>query len=98
MLAAALREAREESGIVGLEDIFDIDVHPIPFLASKNEPEHLHFDVRFLLQARGADFTISEESNDLRWFTLDEAPAVASDESLARMVRKLKSSSVSRSR
>ncbi len=102
MLAAALREGREESGIIDLrpdsEDVFDVDVHLIPLLAAKNEPEHLHFDVRFLFHAHDGELVISKESNDLRWFTLDEALAVASDDSLARMVRKLKSSQVSPSR
>jgi len=95
VLAAALREAAEESGLVGLrpsgEGFFDVDVHTIPFHAARNEPEHLHFDVRFLLIAADRDFTISDESNDLRWFDLDEAARVAGDDSLRRMIRKYRS-------
>ena len=86
VLAAALREAAEESGLVRLipsgDGVFDVDVHTIPFHAAKNEPEHLHFDVRYLIVAADRAFTISDESNDLRWFDLDEAALVAGDDSL----------------
>jgi len=72
----ALREAQEESGIEGLSfitrDIFDIDIHPIPENKKKNEPAHLHYDIRFLLQAPTEDFIISDESNDLKWVSSEE--------------------------
>jgi 8-oxo-dGTP pyrophosphatase MutT (NUDIX family) len=94
VLGAALREATEESGLTGLtpwdDAVFDVDVHTIPFSRGRNEPEHLHFDVRFLLLAPNRDIAISDESNDLRWFSLDEAAAVASDDSLGRMIRKVR--------
>src|SRR5687767_11824108 len=68
VLQVALREAREESGIVGIEplstEIFDVDVHLIP--AKGSEPEHFHYDVRFALVAPpGATFIVSEESHAL---------------------------------
>ena len=59
-LAVALREAREESGldVRALDDaIFDIDVHRIP--ARGDEPAHLHFDVRFLVQAEHDQFRVN---------------------------------------
>src|SRR5438105_10816886 len=47
--ATALREGREESGLVDLTllspEILDLDVHSIP--AGKGEPPHLHHDVRY---------------------------------------------------
>ena len=50
---AALREAREESGLRTLrliaEPVYDIDVHRIP--ARGIEPEHDHYDLRFALEA-----------------------------------------------
>ena len=52
VFAAALREAREETGIdlfdfpIG-ERILDVDVHPIP--AHGPDPAHLHYDIRHLL-------------------------------------------------
>ena len=67
-LAVALREAREESGldVRALDDaIFDVDVHGIP--AGGREPAHLHFDVRFLVQAKHDQFRVSEESHALAW-------------------------------
>src|SRR3954463_9092998 len=46
LLAVALREAREESGLTRLRvvspAIFDFDRHLIP--ARKTEPEHFHYD------------------------------------------------------
>ena len=79
--AAALREATEESGIPGivLEPVpVDLDVHPIT--CSLGVPTR-HFDVRFIGSApAGAEPVISEESDDLRWFALDELPAQVAPE------------------
>jgi 8-oxo-dGTP pyrophosphatase MutT (NUDIX family) len=70
VLGAAIREAEEESGIQNIqaisEDIFDIDKHLIP--ARLDEPEHFHYDIRFLLLAPRKEFSISEESKNLKWF------------------------------
>ncbi|MFN7669997.1 MAG: NUDIX hydrolase [Planctomycetota bacterium] len=92
---AALREAVEESGMATFEFAtwtgalvpLDLDVHAIP--ARGDEPEHLHWDVRFWLRAtRGQQLAISEESNDLRWFTPAEVSAVTGEDSVLRMLRK----------
>jgi 8-oxo-dGTP pyrophosphatase MutT (NUDIX family) len=89
--AAALREAREESGLTRLAlvtgEIFDVDRHRIP--ARGAEPEHWHFDVRFLIEADPAEpLKVSDESKDLAWVRLSEVAARNPSESLARMVRK----------
>ena len=86
----ALREAREETGLgVFLLDagIFDVDVHRIP--EYWNTPEHFHFDVRWLLQADEKSAPIlSEESRAVRWVSLEEAAALNSTPSIARMIEK----------
>lgn len=87
----ALREAEEESGLTGLvveADVFDLDRHAIP--ARGAEPEHWHYDVRFVVRATGSeDFVVGEESHDLAW---REIAAIAedpqADESLRRMAQK----------
>lgn len=91
LLAAALREVREESGLTRVHpvstEIFDVDRHLIP--ARKTEPEHWHLDVRFLIEAGPAEpLAISHESKDLAWVRLDEVTRRNPEESLARMVRK----------
>ena len=67
----ALREASEESGIKNIsfiiQEIFDIDIHIIPENTTKNEPEHKHYDVRFLMKSPTEDFIVSKESNSLKW-------------------------------
>lgn len=93
LLAAALREAREESGLTRVRavraEIFDVDRHRIP--ARKTEPEHWHFDVRFLIEADEAEpLAISDESHDLAWVPLAELARYSAEESLARMARKTK--------
>jgi len=95
LAAAALREAREESGLNRLRlvarEIFDVDRHRIP--AREGEPEHWHHDVRFLIEADPAEpLGISEESKDLAWVALDEVATLNPSESLVRMVRKTKCS------
>jgi 8-oxo-dGTP pyrophosphatase MutT (NUDIX family) len=90
MQAAALREAREESGIEDLqlldEALFDLDVHLIP--ERRDEPDHFHFDFRFLLQAADTAFRVGEESLDLAWVEPERLQADGADESILRMVRK----------
>ena len=93
VLNAALREAEEESGLAGLkplsEHIFDIDIHTIP--AADREPAHLHYDVRFLIMAAGSeDYTVSEESRDLAWVSIDKLADYTTEESMHRMARKWK--------
>ena len=91
LVAVALREAREESGLAGLRvvspEIFDVDRHLIP--AGKSDPGHHHYDLRFLCEADPAEpFAVSDESHDLSWAPLDQVVALNPEESMARMVRK----------
>jgi len=90
-LNVALREGLEESGLQALrpvsETIFDVDVHLIP--ARKDEPDHYHYDVRFLLEAdRNTPLIISEESKELAWVPLEEVLNLNPDASIKRMVEK----------
>lgn len=90
LLQVAVTEAREESGIlqfVVLEhDIFDIDIHMIP--ARKNEPEHFHFDVRYLLRAVTEAYTVSDESHDLAWIDTSMMSTLTTESSMIRMAVK----------
>ena len=94
VLRVALKEAREESGIEGLvalnPEIFDVDIHTIPARPTTGEPEHLHYDVRYLVQAPHEHYTISDESDDLGWFSRDQIdtltpPADAATKRLAAL-------------
>ena len=92
LLAAALREAREEVGIVDLEPVLpgplDVDVHEIPPL--RGEPAHAHFDVRFLFRARTRAFQAASDAKAARWVPLDAIDAETSDESVLRAVAKIR--------
>ncbi|HEX4854647.1 NUDIX hydrolase [Arenimonas sp.] len=91
LAAVALREAQEESGLTDLvvePVIFDLDRHAIP--ARGSEPEHWHYDVRFVVRATGSEaFEVNEESLALAWKPIAEIAADPdADESLRRMARK----------
>ena len=91
VLEVALREAREESGLVSVRavsaSIFDCDVHWIP--ERKTEPGHHHYDVRFLFEADADEpLVVSEESKELAWVELGRVASLAGDESVTRMVAK----------
>ncbi|MGH8173835.1 MAG: NUDIX hydrolase [Rhodanobacteraceae bacterium] len=87
----ALREAEEESGLVDLivePAIFDIDRHRIP--ARANEPEHWHYDVRYVVRATASEvFVVGDESHALAWRPIAElADEMDLDASVRRMAQK----------
>lgn len=87
--AAAAREVREELGIAveaSLARFIDIDVHEIP--AGPKGPAHLHFDARFLFVVQGEEICPAEGEAHARWFPIDEALAITSEESLTRLLLK----------
>jgi 8-oxo-dGTP pyrophosphatase MutT (NUDIX family) len=91
LLAVALREAREESGLTRLRvvaaEIFDLDRHWIP--AREDEPAHWHHDVRFMIEADpAAPLVVSSESKDLAWWEIARVAELNPEESMRRMVRK----------
>ena len=91
ILETALREAREECGLLRIEPIseaiFDLDIHLIP--AGKGVPDHLHYDVRFAFEANREDELIaSPESRQLAWVALDRVRELNPDPCVARMVAK----------
>jgi len=68
-------------------ELFDVDRHLIP--ARKNEPEHFHFDLRFMFEADPTELlTVTTESRDLQWVDLSRVTELNPEESMARMVRK----------
>jgi 8-oxo-dGTP pyrophosphatase MutT (NUDIX family) len=91
VLAVAMREAQEESGITAIEQLtptmpLDLDIHEIP--ARPGEPAHLHYDVRFLLRATADSYVVSEESHDLAWVPLERIAEFNPSDSLRRMAER----------
>ncbi|KEO75120.1 NUDIX hydrolase [Anditalea andensis] len=98
LVEVAMREAIEESGLASLRivdiSIFDIDKHIIP--GNTKEPEHFHYDVRFLLEASlDEPLVISHESQDLAWIPFDSVEEmVGGDDSIMRMWEKTSKSGI----
>ena len=86
VVAAALREATEESGVAGLRIEPELAaVHAHPVTCSLGVPTR-HLDLQFVAHApAGAQIAISEESQDLRWWPADALPPGA-DHALAYLV------------
>ena len=86
VVAAALREATEESGVPGLRiapELAAVHVHPVT--CSLGVPTR-HLDLQFVAHAPvGAQIAISDESEDLRWWPVDALPD-GTDHSLAYLV------------
>jgi 8-oxo-dGTP pyrophosphatase MutT (NUDIX family) len=93
MEATALREAREETGCqVRLHPSaprpLDVDIHTIP--ARKDEPQHLHLDVRYLVIADDPEALVHDpaESFGAQWLSWEEALARADEPPLRRLLEK----------
>jgi 8-oxo-dGTP pyrophosphatase MutT (NUDIX family) len=90
-VSACLREATEESGIVGLciDDAFvlDLDIHTIPLY--KGIAEHPHFDITFCFRApENAKTVTSMESLNLEWVPIVQVKSKTDDAAIARMTDK----------
>jgi len=84
---AALREAREETGLSDFSApigsaILDLDVHAIPAFGA--DPPHFHYDVRFLLTTGDG----GKLADGAAWFPLAAVEPADSDGSLTRAVGK----------
>ncbi|WP_310587504.1 NUDIX hydrolase [Larkinella knui] len=93
ILGVALREAEEETGLENLKvvssSIFDVDVHAIP--ARGSEPEHRHYDIRFLLEADPRQpFIQTQETKEVRWVAVNEIQKFTAEGSIIRMNLKKK--------
>lgn len=95
MEQTALREAREETGCQvtlwpGAPRPLDVDIHRIP--ARKDEPEHEHLDVRYLVRANNPEALQHDpnESFGAQWLSWDDALARADEAPLRRMLEKAK--------
>jgi ADP-ribose pyrophosphatase YjhB (NUDIX family) len=92
LLAVALREGCEESGLSTLQpvtgSVFDVDRHWIP--ARKTEPAHWHYDVRFMFEADADEPLVraANESKELAWVDVARVTELNPEESMARMVMK----------
>ena len=86
LAAVALREATEETGIEGLRiwpQPLHLDIHEVD---PPGEDAHLHFDVRFLVQAPAdAQPQGNHESRGLRWVPLDGVAPLGCDPGLVRL-------------
>jgi len=88
LAGVALKEATEETGIEALRvDVLpiDLDIHEV---APPAEGPHLHLDVRFVVIAPpGAVEQGNDESEALRWVTIDELAELGVDRGTLRLAR-----------
>jgi 8-oxo-dGTP pyrophosphatase MutT (NUDIX family) len=84
---SAAREAQEETGVARLElhachpDPFfplDIDTHAIPARPAKDEPGHVHFDLRFVFVADPEAALVAQPSeiDAVSWRPFDDLAAI----------------------
>lgn len=97
-LAAAMRETAEEAGIEVAPDPWhlrsglpvDVDAHVIPASAKHGEPEHTHFDFRYVLHAAPGAASAPQlaEVAEIRWVTSKEARGLDLPQDLWRALRR----------
>lgn len=94
ILSVAIRETIEESGITAFKpvttDFIEIDIHPIPENPKRSEPEHMHYDIAYVMQMTADQQpVVSDESAKLQWMAFDEAlEAVKSNPEMIRFINK----------
>lgn len=92
LLETARREAQEECGMTQLTllqpGIFDIDIHTIP--AKGHEPEHLHYDIRFVFSTDtdAGNEHDQQEIKAMQWVPVAEMQKETVPSSLRRMALK----------
>ena len=90
----AVRELEEEAWIFikesDLLDIFDIDLQIIP--ERKQEPEHFHYDVRYIVKVDENIIFEKQESevNDIKWFDIEELRTTWLSNGVLKVIDKIK--------
>jgi 8-oxo-dGTP pyrophosphatase MutT (NUDIX family) len=93
----ALREAREETGLLDLAawpdpdepSVVQIAVVPVP--AGKNEPAHHHGDIRYTLATAQPELAVAESAKAaLAWLTLDEALERVGEDNLRACLERIR--------
>ena len=87
----ALREAMEESGISDLrlldQKLFHVSIMNFP--KGKDGPSHLHFDLRYLIQApKAASLSAPEEVGGAKWVPLNRLEEYSEEETILMMAEK----------
>jgi len=87
---AAKRELLEETSLCppfNCLGLLDIDIHTIP--KKKEQPEHLHFDIRFLFVTDKKDIKAGSDASEAKWVSVAKLTPNNSDESILRALRKI---------
>ena len=91
LMAASHREITEETGLDTLtpvtDGIVDVDIHA--FGASGDQPDHLHFDVRFAFVSATDGLDPNNEVLEAIWAGLDDLAGLGVDRSVLRPAAKL---------
>ena len=100
-LAVALREAREETGLVDLRPLVDepVQVVIVPVPARGDEPAHEHADVRYVFVTEHPDDARPESPDaQLRWIDIEHAVEEVDEENqrvfLLRIIEVLRNSPI----
>lgn len=87
LLAVALREVGEESGVIHVrplsEEIFSLEILTVDGHEKRGKyvPSHLHLNLTYLLEAREGDALSmkADENSGVAWFGLEEAVKVSTE-------------------
>jgi len=91
VLSVAIKESIEETTLQVtpvFNSIFDVDIHTIS--ARAGVPEHLHYDIRFLLESdrNSHIFNLNREVKAIEWVKLETITHYNNSPSIIRMVNK----------
>jgi len=94
-IEVALREGREETGLLDLtpwpdSDLVHVVIVPVP--ADQASPAHLHADLRFVLATRTPELARAERPDaPVRWLTAGQASVTTSEPNLRETISRVTS-------
>ena len=97
MLAVALREAQEETGVGRIQpvtrELYSLEILPVNahFKRGRYVVPHLHLNLTYLLEADDAQAVHEkpDENSAVRWFPIADAPEASSEPDMRIIYRKL---------
>lgn len=96
LLAVAIKEAKEETGLNAkpvMKDIYSIEILGVPAHKKRNQQiaTHLHLNVTYLLEADENEIPAikPDENSDIAWFFLEDAVAASNENDMKEVYKKL---------